>query len=153
PLTTMAAFAMCEACRREYQDPHDRRFHAQPIACAACGPRLGLLDAMGRVMEEDPLRVTAAALRQGKVIAIKGLGGFHLACDARDESAVSALRRRKQRDDKPVAVMVRDVSAAEVFSTIEEVERALLQSRARPIVLLRKRDGCDLAAGVAPGNP
>src|SRR5262249_13633363 len=134
--TTMAAFALCPACRREYDDPTDRRFHAQPTACPTCGPRLQLLAADGRRIERDPLACFVAALRTGKVGALKGLGGYHLVCDARDGAAVAELRRRKHRDEKPFAVMVRDLAAAEALCEVLPAEGELLLSPRRPIVLL-----------------
>src|SRR5262245_31733771 len=104
PQTTMAAFTMCQACRREYEDPANRRFHAQPIACSECGPRVTILDARGdRLDTSDPIKCAAAALASGQIGALKGLGGYHLACDARSDSIVSELRRRKCRDAKPFA--------------------------------------------------
>jgi hydrogenase maturation protein HypF len=109
PLTTMAGFAMCADCREEYEDPRDRRFHAQPVACPACGPRLRLV---GAAEQRDPLQAAAAALRAGGIVAVKGLGGFHLACRADDETAVAALRARKHREDKPFALMAAGVAAA-----------------------------------------
>ena len=103
--TSMASFTMCPACREEYEDPRNRRFHAEPTACPACGPRLALLDAGGRVLGvADALQGAVAALRGGQIVAVKGLGGYHLACDATDAGAVSELRRRKSRDAKPLAV-------------------------------------------------
>ncbi len=143
--TTMAAFEMCERCRAEYEDPGDRRFHAEPIACPLCGPTLRAIDATRRVVDGDPIQAAAAALRAGRIVAIKGLGGFHLACDAADVSAVESLRTRKQRDDKPFAVMVADVVAAASLCDLSAEEAALLQSTARPIVLLQKR--------IADGSP
>jgi hydrogenase maturation protein HypF len=152
--TTMSGFAMCARCRAEYDDPRDRRFHAQPIACPACGPQLRLLDALGRPQENSgPLRAAATALRSGKIGAIKGLGGYHLACRADDEAAVRELRRRKQRDEKPFALMVRDRAAAARLCLMSETEAALLESPARPIVLLGKRPEVKVARSVAPGNP
>ncbi|HTL29289.1 MAG TPA: carbamoyltransferase HypF [Tepidisphaeraceae bacterium] len=154
PLTTMASFEMCLACRAEYEDPRDRRFHAQPIACAACGPSLSLLDAGGRALPGDPLQETIAALRDGKIVAIKGLGGFHLACDANNHSAVRELRSRKHREEKAFAVMVRDLVSAEILCDLDERERQLLRSRARPIVLARIRAGAAVSPDIAPGgNP
>lgn len=152
--TTMAGFLMCPACRAEYDDPGDRRFHAQPTACAACGPTLALRGADGVPLATDnPVRDFARALSAGKIGALKGLGGYHLACDAGNAAAVAELRRRKHRDEKPFAVMVRDVAAAERLCTMDEIERQLLISSRRPIVLLRKRRNAAVAEEVAPGNP
>jgi hydrogenase maturation protein HypF len=109
PATTMAPYAMCPDCAREYADPTDRRFHAQPVACLACGPRLVLLDAQGRLLPDDPLTGAARIIRDGRILAIKGLGGYHLAAHAADDNAVTALRSRKHREEKPFAVMVPDV--------------------------------------------
>jgi hydrogenase maturation protein HypF len=150
----MAGFEMCAACRAEYENPGDRRFHAQPIACAACGPALAAQDARGQGVGGDPLREAVRALRDGKVVAIKGLGGFHLACDARQVAAVAELRRRKHRDEKPFAVMTRDLASAEMLCDLDDDERRLLTGRARPIVLARRRARAGVAASVAPGgNP
>jgi hydrogenase maturation protein HypF len=152
--TTMASFRMCAACRSEYDDPVDRRFHAQPTACPACGPRLQVLGAGGQPIETDePLAYFAAALRAGRIGALKGLGGYHLACDARDEAAVAELRRRKHRDEKPFAIMVRDLEAAAALCDVQPAERELLLSPCRPIVLLRKRSAVGVTEGVAPRNP
>lgn len=154
PRTTMAGFAMCEACREEYEDPANRRFHAQPTCCPACGPRLQLLDSAGQSIEAaDPLTALIAGLRCGKIGAIKGLGGFHLACDAGNRAAVGELRVRKHRDEKPFAVMVRDLAVAESLCEISSVERELLRSPRRPIVLLRKRHPEFDGAELAPDNP
>jgi hydrogenase maturation protein HypF len=152
--TTMAAFALCPACAAEYADPSNRRFHAQPTACPACGPRLTVRDARGQPMPcGDPVAFTAAALREGRIAAIKGLGGYHLACNACSERAVTELRGRKERDEKPFAVMAADVAAAEQLCVISAAERGLLVSPQRPIVLLRRQRGSAVATGVAPGNP
>ena len=160
--TTMAGFRMCAACRAEYDDPANRRFHAQPTACPACGPQLRLLDANGEPLPAaDPLAAFAAALLAGQIGAMKGLGGFHLACDARSAAAVGELRRRKHRDEKPFAVMVPDTATAASLCELGAAERELLQSPQAPIVLLRKRadPGADaprlaeIADNVAPGNP
>jgi hydrogenase maturation protein HypF len=152
--TTMAKFAMCDACRAEYDDPADRRFHAQPTACADCGPRLRVLDASGReVRTEEPLELFSEAIRAGGIGALKGLGGYHLACDARNPGAVAELRRRKHRDEKPLAVMVANEEAAAALCEINAAERALLASPRRPIVLLRERSPGIVAPEVAPGNP
>ena len=156
PRTTMAGFALCDDCRREYGDPLDRRYHAQPIACPACGPHLRLLRAGGKpaAVGLEPLAAFADALRRGEIGAVKGLGGFHLACDARRDATVAELRRRKGREEKPFAVMVRDVDAAAELCHIDGEERSLLVSPAAPIVLLRRRVDREsgVSAAVAPGT-
>lgn len=153
PRTTMAGFPMCSPCRAEYEDPADRRYHAQPTACPDCGPRLGLLDGQGRAREgEEPLPATVAALRRGEIAAVKGLGGYHLACDARNGEAVARLRRRKHREAKPLAVMAADLETARSLCRVGEREAELLTSPRRPIVLMRKRDGAPVAGEVAPRN-
>jgi hydrogenase maturation protein HypF len=151
--TSMAGFAMCPACLAEYRDPADRRFHAEPNACPACGPRLALLDAPGRaVAGVDPLAGTLERLRHGAIVAVKGLGGFHLVCDARQAAAVAELRRRKMREEKPFAVMVASLASLDGLACADEAERGLLASPERPIVLLRKAAGADARLpGVAPG--
>ena len=152
--TTMASFRMCAACRIEYEDPTDRRFHAQPTACPACGPALRLLDADGHAIEtSDPLGEFVAALSGGRIGAMKGLGGYHLICDARSDIAVSELRKRKHRDEKPFALMVQDVAAVEALCQILPAEKELLLSWHRPIVLLRKRSSAGVAEGVVGRNP
>jgi hydrogenase maturation protein HypF len=152
--TTMASFLMCAACRAEYDDARQRRFHAQPTACAACGPRLQLLGAAGQPLTAtDPLALFAAALVEGKIGALKGLGGFHLACDARQAAVVGELRRRKHRDEKPFAIMVADAAAAAALAEVDPAEQALLDSPRGPIVLLRKRLPSPIAEEVAPHNP
>jgi len=150
PATTMAGFEMCAACRREYRDPADRRFHAQPIACPQCGPRLRLVDALGGALAGDPVESVAALLGEGKIVAVKGIGGYHLACDARSARAVRRLRTRKLRDGKPLALMVRDVDAARRICRLSDAEVEALASPAAPIVLARKRRGARLARSVAP---
>jgi hydrogenase maturation protein HypF len=151
--TTMAGFAMCRPCRAEYEDPAGRRFHAQPNCCPDCGPRLALLDADGRALAGEPLTAALAALRGGAIVAVKGLGGYHLACDATREDAVRALRERKRRDEKPFAVMVGTPEAAAALCEVSAEERSLLVSAERPIVLLRRRRGGPVADAVSPGNP
>jgi len=151
PTTTMAGFTMCAACRAEYEDPGDRRFHAQPNACAACGPRLVLADAQGRPLAGDPLAEARRLLAAGRIVAIKGIGGFHLACDATDEAAVRRLRERKAREAKPLALMVPDLAAARQLCVISDEEGALLSSAARPVVILAARPGSGVAPSVAPG--
>ncbi len=151
--TTMASFVLCAACRAEYEDPLDRRFHAQPVACADCGPRLRALDARGQPVAGEPLDAALAAIRSGAIVAVKGLGGYHLACDARSEDAVVALRQRKRREEKPFAVMVHDLAAARALAELGAHEGALLESPERPIVLVPRRRGASVAASVAPETP
>jgi hydrogenase maturation protein HypF len=152
--TTMASFTLCPACQAEYDDPANRRFHAQPIACPACGPRLELRRAGGQpVAAADLVLQFAAGLRDGQIGALKGLGGYHLACDASNAVAVAELRKRKQRDEKPFAIMVGDVVSAAVLCEVSASEAALLTSPQCPIVLLRKRPTNRVADEVAPKNP
>jgi len=154
PNTTMAGFALCGACAREYADPTDRRFHAQPIACPDCGPRLELVvPGAPSLGGAAALGAARARLAGGAVLAVKGIGGYHLACDAGDERAVAALRRRKRRGDKPFAVMVRDLDDARRLAAVSPEEAALLVSPRRPIVLLARWPGAGVAPSVAPGNP
>jgi len=151
--TTMSGFEMCPDCRREYEDPANRRFHAQPNACPVCGPRVRLLDRFGHELHakpEDPIARAARMLRGRAVVAIKGLGGYHLACDPFDERAVRTLRGRKVRQDKPFALMARDLEQARELCRIGPEEEKLLTSPARPIVLLERREDCDVAEDVAP---
>jgi len=151
--TTMAGFAMCPACQHEYDDVRDRRFHAQPNACPACGPRLHVTGADGQSVPGDPLEVAAATLLDGQIVAVKGIGGFHLACDATSPAAVRRLRARKRRDEKPLAVMVRDLEAAAAIADLTPAERAELVAPERPIVLARRRVDSGLAPEIAPDNP
>ncbi|MDQ3067001.1 MAG: carbamoyltransferase HypF, partial [Actinomycetota bacterium] len=139
PLTTMAGFPLCADSRLEYEDPGDRRFHAEPIACPVCGPQLTL-----------PIEAAAALLREGSILAVKGLGGYHLACDAASEAAVARLRARKLREDKPFAVMTNE---PELLAELDDDETALISSRERPIVLARRRADARVAPSVAPGTP
>jgi hydrogenase maturation protein HypF len=148
--TSMRSFPMCEACAREYGDPADRRFHAEPVACPECGPQLELRDRAGRRRRVDPIEEAARLLLAGKVVALKGLGGFHLACDATNEKAVADLRRRKARPDKPFAVMVASLEDARERFRPSEDEEVVLASVRAPIVLVR--DGGTLAPSVAPGH-
>ena len=153
PNTTMSSFVMCPACQAEYDSPADRRFHAQPNACPACGPRLWLAGPGGRDFPAaDPIAVAADLLHRGAIVAVKGIGGFHLACDATRESVVGALRHRKRRDEKPFAVMVANLADAEALAELDDDERRLLASVERPIVLARRRPSAGIAANVAPGN-
>ena len=154
PQTSMARFKMCAACQAEYDDPLSRRFHAQPNACWDCGPRVWLVGADGSALSADnPVAATIDRLVAGQIMAIKGVGGFHLSVDATNQAAVMRLRERKHRYGKPLAVMVQDVEAAREVCTLTAAEEALLQTVARPIVLARKRDGGGIAEGVAPGIP
>jgi hydrogenase maturation protein HypF len=158
--TTMAGFALCAACRAEYEQPLDRRFHAQPNACPACGPTLKFeLCSAGLALpgaslpgEPSPIELAAAALARGLILAVKGLGGYHLACDATNESAVARLRGRKRRAAKPFALMLPDLSAVQALCVVGEAEAELLLSRRRPIVLLARRPEAAVATAVAPGQ-
>ena len=149
--TSMAAFTQCAPCRREYDDPLDRRFHAQPNACADCGPHLSFFIG-GKPEQGDPVLLAEDCIRRGGIVAVKGLGGFHLACDAQNEQAVALLRARKQRYEKPFAVMARNLSAVRAFCEVSAEEEALLTGFRKPIVLLRKKPEIALALSVAPGN-
>ena len=154
PQTSMARFKMCAACRAEYDDPANRRFHAQPNACRACGPRVWLAGADGAEMPcADPVTACIDRLMDGGIVAIKGIGGFHLSADATNEAAVMRLRRRKHRYGKPLAAMVRDLAAAREFCDLAGEEEKLLTLAARPIVLARRRHGSGIAPAVAPGTP
>ena len=154
PQTSMAQFKMCAACQAEYDDPLNRRFHAQPNACWECGPRVWLVGANGEaIAADDAVAGSIERLVAGQIVAIKGIGGFHLSVDAANNAAVMRLRERKRRYGKPLAVMVRDVEAARAICTLTETEEALLITSARPIVLARKKDGYGIAEGVAPGIP
>jgi hydrogenase maturation protein HypF len=163
PNTTMRDFVMCSACQREYDDPTDRRFHAQPNACPACGPRLAEVADGGVLAEgEAALGRAVEALRRGRIVAVKGLGGYHLACDATSGAAVTRLRARKHREAKPLAVMVVDLAAARRLCVVDEPAERLLLSAARPIALLRRRSAThggggagvaeEVAEEVAPGS-
>jgi hydrogenase maturation protein HypF len=153
--TSMKAFTMCPACDRDYHDPLDRRFHAQPNACPACGPQLELWDATGKVLasRDDALRAAAEKIRGGEIVALKGVGGFQLLADARNEWAMRRLRERKRREEKPFAVMYPHAESAAEDCEISDLERRLLTSAEAPIVLLRRRPLSALATGLAPANP
>ncbi len=169
PRTTMAAFTMCPACAAEYGDPRNRRFHAQPNACPVCGPQVEFRwsetvaaefvelgsrnDGTTPLVGEPAIQQAQQVLIAGGIVAVKGIGGFHLACDATNDIALRRLRERKGRVDKPFAVMAANLAAAEALVEISAAEQALLTSRARPIVLLRKRGAAALSPLVAPGNP
>ena len=155
PLTTMAGFTMCDACAAEYADPSNRRFHAQPNACRTCGPQLRLVRGPGPLTRAEvrgpgPLTYVVGAIREGEIVAVKGIGGFHLACLASDEDAVARLRARKHREEKPFAVMAPDLEAARDLVELGPVETALLLGRDRPIVLARRRRDARVAGAVAP---
>jgi hydrogenase maturation protein HypF len=153
PKTTMREFTMCPDCSAEYTDPAHRRFHAQPNACSVCGPRLMITDREGHeISVPDPVDEVRAALADGKIIAVKGLGGYHLACDALNEEAVRRLREKKVREDKPFAVMVKDLATVRQYCLLDEKEGELLAGGCRPIVLLQKRPDRPVAPSVAPGN-
>lgn len=156
PRTTMAGLPMCSQCRAEYDDPSNRRFHAQPTCCPRCGPQLRLLDNSGtEIKTANPLAAFAEALRGAKIGALKGIGGYHLACDARSNAVVAELRRRKARHEKPFALMVPNETAAAELCLVSPAERDLLRSPRRPIVLLQRRSNSfrELADQIAPGNP
>jgi hydrogenase maturation protein HypF len=151
--TSMAKFKMCAACQAEYENPASRRFHAQPNACWDCGPQVALLGADGARMDvAEPIREAARLLQQGSVVAIKGLGGFHLACDAQNEAAVGKLRERKRRVEKPFAIMVRRVEDAARLCVADELSKKMMSSFERPIVLLPRRAEVASVPGIAPGN-
>ena len=159
PQTTMSPFPMCDACAAEYHDPLDRRFHAQPVACPACGPQVWLQAGRGMSAKGFPHREKEAAIRHarrllagGRIVAVKGLGGFHLACDGTNEAAVRTLRERKQRVEKPLALMMADVAAVRRDCYVDETEEQLLTSAARPIVIVGRRPASTIAPGVAPGQ-
>lgn len=153
PRTSMAVFPMCPACQAEYDDPLNRRFHAQPNACWDCGPQLALWDNYGQVVAHcDPITTAAAALKTGLIVAFKGLGGFHLAADATNAAAVVLLRDRNRRVEKPFAIMVPNIEAAEEFCELSPEERRALLSIQRPIVLLRRKPGSLICDHVAPFN-
>jgi len=166
PATTMVGFPLCDPCRAEYEDPTDRRFHAQPVACHHCGPRITLHgpspsgpsggDAPATAGQHDSDTTLARAqelLVAGAILAVKGIGGYHLACRADDEAVVATLRARKARPGKPFALMVRDLDVAARLAHLTRAEADILSDPAAPIVLVRRRDDAPLAAGVAPGNP
>lgn len=150
PYTSMSVFKMCPDCQAEYDQPKDRRFHAQPNACPVCGPHVELLDANGiKVESDDPVANVARLLSEGKIVAIKGIGGYHIACDATNEQTVMALRDRKMRKEKPLAVMSKDIESIKRYAFVNAQEERLLKSREKPIVLLKKKEGI-LANAVAP---
>jgi hydrogenase maturation protein HypF len=153
--TTMKAFWMCPECEREYKNPCDRRFHAQPNACPQCGPHLELWDDTGKILNRNnrAISATAAAIRQGKIVAIKSLGGFHLIVDASNKEAIKLLRQRKRRPDKPLALMYPNLKLIKEHCQVSELEAKLLQSPEAPIVLLRRKETDFDNCSIAPGNP
>lgn len=155
PHTTMRAFRMCPECRGEYHEPGDRRFHAQPNACPTCGPQVTLTDASGRELApaREAIAEAARLINEGRIIAVKGLGGFHLFCDGTNDAAVAELRRRKQREEKPLAIMFRDLPQVRAHARVTPVTSRLLSSRAAPIVLVPRRADSSLSSLIAPGNP
>ena len=159
PKTTMAGFPMCPACKAEYHDPADRRFHAQPVACPVCGPHVWIehphdpvLVHAASINDRDSIRQAQQFLREGKILAVKGLGGFHLACDASNPEAVAILRQRKLRVDKPFALMMPDISAVENHCFLSATDRFLLTSRERPIVLVERKPRTSIDPAVAPNQ-
>jgi hydrogenase maturation protein HypF len=144
PNTSMAVFKMCEHCQAEYDDPSDRRFHAQPNACQDCGPSLSLVDARGAVKGSDPLSGALGVLKSGGILAVKGLGGYHLAVDPANSNAVARLRERKGREEKPLALMVRDLETANLLCELNEPARSILTSTESPIALLRRRESPEI---------
>src|SRR3989339_474035 len=151
--TTMSDFHMCHDCSSEYYDPKNRRFHAQPNACSSCGPQLKLLNNEGfAVQTQDPISTVCTLLQDGKIVAVKGLGGYHIACDAMNSKSVSLLRKRKYREDKPFAVMMENIETVNKFCIVNAKEEALLLSTQRPIVLLKKKSNCAIPHDIAPDN-
>jgi hydrogenase maturation protein HypF len=148
--TTMREYTMCKDCRAEYEDPNDRRFHAQPDCCSVCGPRVLLKDRDGKFLEGRAIEEAAALLKKGHIVVVKGLGGYHLACDATDEEAVARLRKRKFREDKPFALMAGSMEQVRRHGIVSDEEEGLLTSPRRPIVLLMRRDALSIASSVAP---
>lgn len=153
PQTTMAPFQLCPRCQQEYDDSSSRRFHAQPNACPQCGPQLSLYDAHGVLLDQcDPLQETIQSLLAGKIVAIKGLGGYHLVVDASQDDAIRRLRQRKQRDEKPLAVMSADLNTVQRYATLNDVEISLLTGVERPIVVVNHRHDSPLSSQIAPRN-
>ncbi len=153
PKTSMKRFKMCSRCQEEYDDPGDRRFHAQPNACPECGPQVALFDSRGvKIPCDDPIRETARLILSGHIVAVKGIGGFHLAADARNDEALRTLRRRKHREEKPLAIMVPNIDGIRAFARLTDEDEALLKNPRRPIVILEKKTSNDISVHVAPGN-
>lgn len=153
PKTTMADFPLCPSCSAEYHDPTNRRFHAQPVACKECGPTVWLESPRtGIISTKDPIITAQQFLKEGNILAVKGLGGFHLACDATNLTAINKLRQRKLRVDKPFALMMPDIQTVQLHCLIDDSEKSLLESQAHPIVILRRKPGCTLPKTLAPGQ-
>ena len=151
PFTTMKAFPMCLQCQAEYANPLDRRFHAQPIACDVCGPQLSFhVENKEIAVGDTALQLAREWIKNGKIVAVKGMGGFHLACDGRNENSVSSMRKRKKRSDKPFALMAFNMETIESVCFVSPIERELLTSRQKPVVLLEKKPGANIAPSVAP---
>jgi len=151
--TTMQGFVLCEQCSSEYHKPQDRRFHAQPNACSACGPQMKLLDRKGKeIKSAEPIKEAIRLLKEGMIIAVKGLGGFHIACDAFNTEAVTRLRTEKRKNNKPFALMAPDTDSIREYCHLSQEEEALLLSPQRPVVLLSKKEGITLPFAVSPGN-
>ncbi|MGV8905301.1 MAG: carbamoyltransferase HypF [Acetobacterium sp.] len=151
--TTMSEFVMCDECNSEYSDPTNRRFHAQPNACAACGPMLWVEDDKGQRLElEDPISFARNMLMEGKILAIKGLGGFHIACDGQSEIAVRELRNRKKRSAKPLAIMAKDIKTVKKYCQVNSLEEEILTGIKKPIVILNQKENCDLPENIAPNQ-
>ncbi|WP_457639565.1 carbamoyltransferase HypF [Persephonella sp.] len=152
PNTTMKTFKMCPECEKEYNDPNNRRFHAQPNACPVCGPHISLYTSDRKLAteKEEALKKTVELLRKGKILAVKGIGGFHLVCDATDNRAVETLRERKRRGEKPFAVMFRDINLIKEYAYISDFEEAVILSPEKPIVVVKKKESTDLSPYVAP---
>ncbi len=157
PRTTMKKFIMCDECKKEYEDPANRRFHAQPNACSNCGPHIELWDRSGKLLnsKHPAIEETVKAIKEGKIVALKGLGGFHIVADASNNESVITLRNRKHREEKPFALMYPDINTLKEDCIVSPVEERLLLSSQSPIVLLKRKDQSvsNIALSVAPGNP
>ncbi|WP_254434227.1 Sua5/YciO/YrdC/YwlC family protein [Halobacillus sp. Marseille-Q1614] len=153
PYTTMGEFEMCPLCRSEYENPLDRRHHAQPICCPRCGPAIKLFDLKGKVISEDHEAIKGAVnqISQGKIAAVKGIGGYHLVCDAFQTSAIKRLRQKKNRPQRPLAIMVKSLDDAKKYCEINKLEEEMLTRPARPIVVLKKKADCPLPESISPG--
>ena len=151
PNTTMSEFSMCDACKSEYEDPTNRRFHAQPIACPNCGPNLLIQGSRGKILDGNPIKMAAKYLNDGKIVGIKGIGGFHLAVDAKNDEAVRRLRKLKNRDQKPFALMLPSIDVVDTICELDEQSRILLTDISRPVVLLPQKKGNGISNEISPG--